>query len=190
MKPKERPKLSPKKVRELIVQQNVTSPVAILGIRGYYRRTMGHPESNDRGVYDDALFVVTPNRVTPFNGNTDPSSYRPGIATLRPGVYPYRRGRHGISRPSADGSPAGYPALRPATPGEALPVDRDGVKNPRPGIAINIHRGGTSSTSSEGCQTVPPDQWDEFLRTVSEAMEDFQIRTVPYVLIENDGSLG
>jgi hypothetical protein len=132
----------------------------LLFVRGYYFRTMGDPTKNDRGIYDDAAFVVGPEVFASFHANSDPSIFRVGIATLLPGFYPYRLGNHGISRPGG-----GYPALRPATPGEALPVKRDGesrIPSARPGIAINIHRGGYNTTSSEGCQTIHPTQWAAF----------------------------
>jgi len=137
-------------------------PTFILFVRGYYFRTMGDPAKNDRGIYDDAAFIVTPQTLASFNANSDPSAFRKGIATLLPGFYPYRLGNHGISRPGG-----GYPALRPATPGEALPVTRDGdprIPSATPGIAINIHKGSLRSTSSAGCQTIHPSQWVEFYR--------------------------
>jgi len=142
---------------------------------------MGKPGQNDRGIYDDALFIVTPNHFTAWNGNTDPSAWRSGIATLVPGVHLYRMGNHGISRPGG-----GYPAFRPATPNEELPVSRDGVINPRPGIAINIHRGGRNTTSSEGCQTIPPSQWDAFYAALSGQMKTHKLQTFPYLLVTQE----
>ncbi len=127
----------------------------VLGVRGYYRDSMGKVGVQERGIYDDAIFVVGPDVFAAFNANTDPSFFRKGVASLMPGWYPYRPGKHGISRPGG-----GYPAFRPATRGEALPVYRDGEDgiSKRPGIAINIHRGGINTTSSEGCQTIHPAQ--------------------------------
>lgn len=144
-------------------QHRSTEPfptMCVIGVRGYYRDTMGKPGTNDRGIYDDAIFVLGKDTFASFNANTDPSIFRSGIASLLPGWHPYRPGNHGISRPGG-----GYPAFRPATNGEALPVKRDGesaVPSKRPGIAINIHRGGRTTTSSEGCQTIHPDQWEAF----------------------------
>lgn len=157
----------------------------VYGERGYYLDTMGRPGANDRGIYDDAIFVVSPNAFASFNANVDPSVFRPGIATLRPGVYPYRRGRHGVSR-DRPGRIVSYPAFRPATPGEQLPVSRDGIPaGPRPGVAINIHRGGLNSTSSEGCQTIHPRQWDSFYHLVDTEMSRLGLKTFDYILAEN-----
>lgn len=153
--------------------------VFVLGVRGYYRDSMGAKGKNDRGIYDDALFVVGPETFAAFNGNTDPSSFRKNIATLVPGIHWYRPGKHGITRP--DG---GYPAFRPATKNEELPVTRDGVAVPWPGVAINIHRGAVNSTSSEGCQTIPPAQWDAFHALLTKELKAAGQKTFPYVLIE------
>jgi lysozyme len=62
-------------------------------------------------------------------------------------------------------------------------VLRDGVKAPWPGVAINIHRGGHNTTSSLGCQTIPPSQWDAFYAAVSGEMKRYNLKTIPYVLI-------
>jgi hypothetical protein len=179
MKPNSKPRLSEEAVREIVRQHKVKSAVAIVGVRGYYRDSMGAVGRNDRGIYDDAVFVVSDHAFASFNANTDPSVRRPGIATLKPGVHLYRKGKHGISRPGG-----GYPALRPATEGEALPVTRDGLSGEKKGIAINIHRGSRTSTSSEGCQTIHPDQWDAFLKLVYGEMARAGQTTVPYVLTE------
>ena len=175
--PPSTPKLALAEVAKIIQHHKVTDAVVLVGIRGYYRDTMGIPGTNDRGIYDDALFVVSPTHFSTWNANTDPSVHRPGIASLVPGVHRYRKGNHGITRPGG-----GYPAFRPATPGEQLPVTRDGVVNPQPGIAINIHRGGRTTTSSEGCQTVPPAQWDAFYSALTGEMKRHGVTSFPYIL--------
>jgi lysozyme len=137
--------------------------IVVVGIRGYYYRDSSQ---NQRGIYDDAICIIGPDHYSTYNANVDPSVFRQGVATLRPGVYPYKPGNHGISRP--DG---GYPAFRPATKNEELPVDRDGIADPQPGIAINIHKGGYSTTSSLGCQTIYPDQWAAFQATLMDQLK-------------------
>ncbi len=170
-------------VRAFLAAGNTAVPeVFVVGVRGYYRDTMGEPGRNDRGIYDDAIFVVGPETFAAFNANTDPSAFRSGVASLLPGVHWYRPGNHGITRPGG-----GYPAFRPATKDEALPVRRDGdpdVPSTRPGIAINIHRGGRTGTSSLGCQTIPPSQWDAFHALLTLQLRKTGLKMFPYILIE------
>lgn len=161
--------------------------VMVVAFRGYYQDTMGKPGVNDRGIYDDCFCVVSPDFYATFNANTDPSRYRPadgekqGIATLIPGLHFFKKGKHGITT-HADG---GYNAFRPATPDESLPVWRDGCGDKIfKGVAINIHRGGWNTTSSEGCQTVYPDQWNEFQVTVYDLMTKYKQLQLPYALID------
>jgi lysozyme len=157
--------------------------VFLMGLRGYYQDTMGKPGVNDRGIYDDAICIIDRGGILiPFNGNTDPSRFRQSIATLIPGVHMYRKGKHGITT-HTDG---GYPAFRPATPDESLPVWRDGTvpHSVHKGIAINIHKGGYGTTSSEGCQTIYPDQWLDFQQTAYELMDKYGQKTIPYILAD------
>lgn len=142
--------------------------VCCIIIAGYYAQSMGPTPGNDRGFYDDAMIVISDNVYATFNANTDPSAFRAktadrqGMATLKPGIHPYKMGNHGQSRPGG-----GYPAFRPNTKDEALPVTRDGDSNKNAvGIAINIHKGGVNGTSSEGCQTIHPLQWETFYALV------------------------
>lgn len=162
--------------------------VYVIALRGYYMDTMGAPGVNDRGIYDDAMCVVYPGGFVTYNANTDPSKFRPatenrqGMATLIPGLHFLKQGKHGITT-HADG---GYDAFRPATPDESLPVWRDGqdwgVKVFK-GIAINLHKGGYNTTSSEGCQTVHPDQWAEFQVQVYHLMDKYKQSVLPYLLV-------
>lgn len=153
-------------------------PVFLVALRGYYLDTMGEKGKNDRGIYDDAMVLVSPTAYATFNANCDPSIFRKGIASLTPGVHWFRKGKHGISRPGG-----GYPAFRPATPGEQLPVTRDGTSGVSQGVATNIHKGSYSSTSSEGCLTIYPSQWLSFQTLAYAEMDRHKQTRVPCVLI-------
>lgn len=177
--PASRPQWPRERIEAILAAHGVTARPALVGVRGYYLDTMGRAGVNDRGLYDDAMFLVSDGLFRAYNANTDPSRGRPGIATLEPGVHLYRKGKHGVSRDNP------YPALRPATPGERLPVRRDGSTGLSSGVAINIHRGGRTTTSSEGCQTIPPDQWPEFIGAVYAAMDAAHAKTIPYLLVEH-----
>lgn len=153
----------------------------LVGVRGYYRDTMGKAGVNDRGIYDDAIFVSSPEAHVSFNANTDPSVYRPGIASLVRGRYKYALGIHNMSKAKS----RQYRALVQAGP---VFVSRDGTGVITEGwYGINIHRGSYNSTSSEGCQTIYPDQWRAFLSLVESEMDRHQQVTVPYILMESQG---
>jgi len=185
MKPSLKPQITRDLIERLVIDYHPQERAVLVGIRGYYRDSMGAKGKNDRGIYDDAIILLSPFVFEAFNANTDPSIFRQGIATLAQGMHYYRKGKHGISRPGG-----GYPALRPATPGEQLPVTRDGVTDPRPGVAINIHKGSYNSTSSEGCQTIHPDQWKFFIEMTYGEMDRFHQSRIPYILAENsDGAI-
>lgn len=155
--------------------------VYVIAFRGYYRDTMGESGVNDRGIYDDCMCVVFGDYYETFNANTDPSRFKPEIATLIPGLHLYKQGKHGITT-HADG---GYPAFRPATPDESLPVWRDGEGTKVfKGVAINLHKGGFTTTSSEGCQTVYLEQWVHFQTKIYALMFDNKQVVLPYVLID------
>lgn len=161
-------------------------PLVLVGIRGYYKNTMGKPGVNDRGIYDDALFIDTPHVTASFNANTDPSFYRKGkgtgsgkgMAKLQPGLWlSYGFGLH-----------KGYQAI--VQTGKVT-VLRDGDPDYEDSgyFGINIHRGGNTTTGSEGCQTIYPLQWQSFIQLAKDqVVRLFGARwnkvTLPYVLVE------
>jgi lysozyme len=164
-------------------------PALLIGIRGYFLNTMGKAGVNDRNIYDDAIILLTPNVYATFNANTDPSAFRKAIAVLKPGFYPssWKFDTHG-------GVKSKYPAicqrLAPMT------VIRDQVGEDTGMFGINNHKGGWTNTSSLGCQTIPPSQWDAYYALVKSEwvrMYDKQWNkvAVPYLLLDNSkGALG
>lgn len=178
MVPNSRPQQAKEKTLAMVIKAGIEDRVCLVGIRGYYLDTMGVKGENDRGIYDDAIILLSPSVHATFNANTDPSVFRKGIAVLKAGVHRYKKGNHGISRPGG-----GYPALRPANSKEELPVTRDGEGDSM-GIAINIHKGSYNSTSSEGCQTIYPSQWEAFISLVYSEMSRYNQKTIPYLLVE------
>lgn len=156
---------------------DLQDPVILFGQRGYYARSMGPTPGNDRGIYDDALFIIWPDGFAAFNANTDPSIWRPRVATLKPGIWRYKPGSHGITfnRP---GYP--YPAFVQAGP---VTVRRDKAGDDTGWFGINIHRGSERTTSSLGCQTLPPKQWDFFRDTLNGALKRAGVKSFPYVLV-------
>jgi hypothetical protein len=170
------PKLTQPELLKLLIPYPNVDSVQVAGIRGYYKTTMGNPVKNDRGIYDDALFILSPDHFGSYNANTDPSIYRKHIATLKPGMWRYKPGIHHIGKPNA------YPAFVQA--GEVT-VARDGEPDETGYFGINIHRGGWNSTSSEGCQTIYPAQWDSFRASLVDQLKRFNQKTFYYILIDN-----
>lgn len=164
------PKASRAQIAEILAHFAVTKEFALVGIRG----EDGH---NDRNVYDDAIYLITPHSFVPFNANTDPAKFRDGIATLKSGVWQYRVGTHGLSKPPEQQ----YIALVQAEP---VTVSRDGGKTETGFFGINIHRGGQFETLSAGCQTIYKHQWPAFISLVMMEMGRNQKKTIPYVLYE------
>jgi hypothetical protein len=194
--PNSKPRLSSTALRKLIEPFAIDRsrfPVVVVGIRGYYLNTLGQAAKNDRGIYDDALFIDAPAVTASFNANTDPSTFRKGkgkgagkgIACLKPGLWmSYGFGLHR----------GNYLALVQVK--APVTVVRDG--NPdyedTGHFGINIHKGSFNSTSSLGCQTIYPQQWDSFISLAKDqSMRSFGDQwkkiTLPYVLIDNKGTI-
>lgn len=192
--PASKPKLPLQEVNRLLTLHNVTAAVALLGVRGYRRDTMGRVGVNDAGMYDDAIFLRWPGAMLACNANCDPSRIgwnsplgKP-FAQLKTGVWPFIRGKH----------KGQYDALRQPYEEQAadlgladhghFTVIRDDGKGRRyedTGYhAINIHHGSTYGTSSWGCQTLPPLEWPDFIAATYREMKAAGQKWIPYCLID------
>lgn len=187
--PPAKPRLSSGQLHEAISPFKIDRtkyPLLLIGIRAYYLNTMGQENKNDRGIYDDAIFIDTPNVTVAFNANTDPSVIKAGRAVLQPGIY------YAHKFDTHYGKSSQYPAICQRLGN--VKILRDGQEFTEEGsrYGINIHKGGITTTSSEGCQTIPPSQWDGFYELAkSEARRLYNIEwnkhIIPYIMLLNTG---
>ena len=160
----------------LTPEERRADKVKLLMLRGYFANAAGGGGRNERGRYDDALFVISPGGIQAFNGNADPSAFRKGIATIKAfQAVRYRPGLHGYAR--KDGP---YPAFRQDAP---CTVERDGEGDDTGMFAVNLHRGGAEETQSAGCLTVPPLQWEEFHPLLSSLLARYGQETFFVTLV-------
>lgn len=187
--PGSKPRLSAEDVNALLRPFDIDReryPVVLIGIRGYYL-DMGAPGRNDRGIYDDALFIDSPSATIAYNANTDPARVRigHGTADATKGMARLKAGAWFAHR---FGNYKGRLALKQV---RTLTVIRDGQPDyEHSGLfGIHIHIGGRTTTSSIGCTTIPPDQWPTFIaNAVDQAKrylgEGWNEAIIPYLLVE------
>lgn len=167
-----------------------------LGVRGYWPKSMGPTSGNDVGIWDDAIFFVSPDTFMPQQANTDPSRYgwnasagKP-MAVLQAGVWFMHRGPHKGKTPAfrqfdvEEARAFGVPHDgRMAVTRTYAPGDRRNYKEAGY-YAINLHPGGVNGTSSEGCQTVPRTIANSFLKKAWDETKKNKVDVIPYILVE------
>ncbi len=178
-----RPRPGCKDITEALRRSGYGEPrpasTVLVGFRPWFA---GNRPGNERGIYDDAIVIHSPTCNIAYNANTDPSIYRKGegtgerkgVATLKAGLWSFTVGLHRGQ----------YTALRQHG---NFTVIRDGdppYEDTGDFFGINIHRGGRTTTSSLGCQTIHPDQWDSFIATVQSEMRRHNQRVVRYALVD------
>lgn len=186
--PPDRPQLPVTQIDAIIGQHRgklMPGDKAVLVIwRGYYRDTMGAPGKNDAGIYDDAFFWRAPNAFSAWNGNSDPSHYgwNPNagkfMARLAVGVWRFVKWKH-KGQYWAFGQGSNKVTVERIREGGEVARTETGT------FGINIHRGSVNHTSSEGCQTLPPSQWDAFKGTGYGLLESWKQQSFPVIVIAN-----
>lgn len=177
--PDTRPKLTKEEAEKIVKYHLGANPpkLVLIGIRGYYSKSLGATDKNDINLYDDAMIVWGLDTFETYNANTDPSYADKNLAMLDTGVYQFYKGKHHGK----------YNALRAYPEGVKLACTRDGKKSLC--SAINIHYGGVSGsyiTWSAGCQTIPKTQWESFITLVYDRMFKNGLKTVPYILLTEE----
>ncbi len=170
-------------------------PVVMFGIREYYKKTMGDPEKNDRGIFDDALGVVTPTAFMIINGNTDPSGFRKGygtsestkgMASLKEGVWWYKKGLHKGRKAFVQARP--FTVYRDANTAKVpaskiIQLDGFPVYEHTGWFGINHHNStNPAGTGSAGCQTAPTNQHKVLREFIYGLFDLYGIDEAPYLL--------
>ncbi|NTS42285.1 hypothetical protein HRG84_15390 [Flavisolibacter sp. BT320] len=190
--PATKPRLSTSELTSLLEAYDIDRnkhPLIIVGIRGYYKNSMGAPEVNDRGIYDDAIFIHSPSVFAAFNGNTDPSRVRKGdgfgarkgMASLKPGPWFVHKFDHHNGK---------YMALCQRLGNVTVQRDGEPSYDHTGNFGINIHKGSYNGTSSLGCQTIHPDQWNSFINLAMDQAKRYHGARwnkvcIPYVLLDH-----
>lgn len=154
----------------------------VLAVRGYYSRTIGEP-GNDLNAYDDAHFIVSPAGFTAWNSNVDPTrlgwNANAGkyMARLAVGCWKFRSLMHrGKYQAFGQGE----------NPVKVERVKKDGTiaRYEMGEFGINDHLGGVNGTSSEGCMTHPPEQWEPFRKELNRILTLAGLKTFDFVLVD------
>lgn len=189
-----KPQLEEENIRAVLTANGVDQTrVAVLAVRGYYLDSMGAPRRNDRRIYDDAHFIIWPDGLARYRGNTDPNGYRKGhgtgrnkgMAMLKTGIHLYGPGKHKGRLAFTQCEP--FTVVRDGDP----PYEHLGWHG------INWHSGGSRSTSSLGCQTNQPQDFadlrpllyrllDRCLNPKRTNAHGEHVRCFPYILINEE----
>ena len=146
---------------------------------------MGVVGKNDLNMYDDMVAWVSPNGIQAFNYNTDPT--RVGwnknagkyMAMLVPGIYDFVMRKH-RGRYDAFGQGGNQVAVYRCDSGGRVVEVEEGL------FGINIHQGGENTTSSEGCQTLPPSQWKSFKEIGYSILRANKQTSFKYILFDEE----
>lgn len=186
--PPDRPQLTAEQLDLIIAEHHASlqpgDRVKLVVWRGYFRDTMGEKGKNDVGIYDDAFFFRAPNAYSAWNGNSDPSHYgwNPNagkyMARLAVGVWRYVKWKH-------KGQYWAFGQGENKVTVERIHEDGTVARRETGTFGINIHKGSLLHTSSEGCLTLPPSQWEAFKATGYGLLDAWGQKSFPVILIQN-----
>jgi len=152
----------------------------VLAVRAYYSLTIA-PAGNNISAYDDAYFIVSPFGFSGWNGNTDPSRYgwNPNaekyMARLAPGCWKFGKLNH-------RGKYQAFGQVRPVKV-ERIRADGSIALTETGDFGIHDHLGGDLGTSSEGCTTHPPSQWEPYRRELNRVIALCGVSIYDFIMI-------
>lgn len=174
--------------------------VSVLGLR----KETNTNANEGNGLYDDRIVVLWKDRngtkhVREFDATTEPSARYEGrdgmdangdkkldLGRLADGAYTYRLRIEQHSRLGQVFRMTQSVNVERDTNHDGLFNDQDTVTNQAAldaGTSMLIHRGGRRMTGSAGCQTLPPDQFQNFLDAMRDTSRNRDQQTFTYVLV-------
>lgn len=186
--PPSKPQVILKNIERLMARKGYDSlikqgEIYCVAVRGYYLNTLGAPNENDLNMYDDMVCWFAPNGLSAYNFNTDPTRFgwnkNAGryMAQLAPGMYRFVMRKHKGKYDAFGQGDNPVTVYRRDSRGRVVSVE-EGL------FGINIHSGGDNTTSSEGCQTVPPSQWLPFKEIGYSLLRGAGQKTFRYALFD------
>ena len=178
--PISRPQFKKEDAVKILEKYNLPqNQVYLIAFRGYYSRTFP-PVGNNIGVYDDALIMISPDYYNTYNFNVDPSSEKTGRANVVSNqIIEFEIGIHNRSKAKS----RQYKALIQDEATFKIYRYNQGTKY-EDSIGINLHKGGYNTTSSLGCLTVYPDQWDSFIKDVEQQMNRYKQKKIQLIILD------
>jgi lysozyme len=188
--PPKKPEIALKEIQKLMKRKGYDEIVApttpyCVAIRGYYLDTMGVKGKNDLNMFDDMVAWVWPSGIATFNFNTDPTRFGynknagKNMAQLVPGIYRFVKRKH-KNQYAAFGQGGNMVAVYRRDSSGKITTVEEGL------FGINIHKAGATTTSSEGCLTVPISQWDQFKTLGYSLLERNSTQGFPFVLFDEE----
>lgn len=154
----------------------------VLAVRTHFSTVIAPPGPNIN-TDDDAFFVVSPFGFFSFNGNVEPTRYgwNPNadkfMARLKPGCWKFIHRLH-RGRYWAFGQGENPVTVERIRKDGSIAVTETGC------FGIDLHPHGDNSTSSEGCLTIPDEQWPSAYKKIRTAMRGLGVETFDLILID------
>lgn len=167
-------------------EQRERGGVMLVGVRGFHA-PMLRREGADRWLYEDALFVISPEAFMSWHANLDPAGWRRDMGlptpenapTLKAGLYAaHRYGKLGGRDPALIQTAGPVDVTWPDLP-HGQPVER----------TMPIRRGTVAAPAAAAGVPVAPRQWDSFIATVVDLLQrhhgrDWRARAVPLLVLD------
>lgn len=170
------PNWSRHRIEVLLESNGIVSPVAVVGVREFFPR---EPYVVD--IYEDAVFVITPNTLASFNSSLGVVGPTAEAQTLLNGKWQFKKGAYGASRAKK----FQYPAF--VQHGAVTVVKNNGHEETGM-VGAEICRGSLTRRDPYGSHMIHPYVWDSFYSLVSDSLFLFKMQSFPYLLVTGPSS--